>query len=431
MEAAAVGRALRILLVAAAAAAAAPEAAAQRKPEPCWVCGEDPERMAAAGVVNHGPFLFFNSDAQDIQTHLGARTLSWIETTHFRIGSDLKDWKIPVEEKKAYRAELEELALKFPAIDPKKTATLDRPLRLHMAAERLEKMYAQVMEVAGCAPEQWDTLPPEEVYLAAKDGDWERILGDDYLERPPRPAGWPNWLGMGRYFGMPMKFEVLMLHYKADMARFKRDYIGHENTHPQRWHCTWKVDVGEPKSRAMWFGFSTEAEGMKHDQHVHNALRHNVGVNMLDAYMLYLVEAPFWLRMGLGHWLTQLNTPDYNFYDLDEGAAEMNADEDDYAVAVRKLVVAGKAPTFLDLAKLSSFGEMGLDDHLVSWSKFHFLRETAPDGLKKFLLAIKYNPSNSANLDVQRDALQAAFGWSFLTAEEAWQTWVLATYPAK
>jgi hypothetical protein len=425
-------RRVLLLLAAAAALLLAPDARAQRgKPEPCWVCGEDPEVMAAAGIVNHGPFPFFNSDAKEVQDHLGARTLLWIESEHFRIGSDLKDWKIPVEEKKAYRAELERLAEKFPAVDPKKVATLDRPLRLHMAAERMEKMYADVLSLSQTSKEQWEALPPEETFATAKDGEWEPFLKEDYLTRPPRPAGWPLWIGMGRYFGMPMKFEILMLHYKADMERFKRDYIGHENSHPQRWHCTWKVDVGEPKSRAMWFGFSTEADGMKHDQHVHNALLHNVGVNMLDAYMCYLVESPFWLRMGLGHWLTQRNSTDYNFYDLDEGAAEMNADERNYPAAVRKMVVAGSAPSFLDLAKLSSFGEMGLHDHLTSWSKVQFLQAKDPAGFARFLLAIKFNPTNSANLDVQREALQTAFGWSFLAAEEAWQAWVLETYPVK
>lgn len=420
------------LLAVVASLALAPEADAQRgKREPCWVCREDPEVMAAAGIVNHGPFPFFNSDSQAVQDHLGARTILWIESKHFRIGSDLKDWKIPVEEKKAYRAELEALAAKFPAVDPKKIGTLDRPLRLHMAAERMEKMYAEVLDLSQTSVEQWERLAPEETFVQAKDGEWEKFLNEDYLARPPRPAGWPLWIGLGQYFGMPMKFEILMLHYKADMERFKRDFIGHENSHPQRWHCTWKVDVGEPKSRAMWFGFSTEAEQMKHDQHVHNALLHNVGINMLDAYMCYLVEAPFWLRIGLGHWLTQRNSRDYNFYDLDEGAAEMRADESNYPSAVRKLVAGNEAPTFLDLAKLSSFGEMGLHDHLVSWSKVQFLRETNPEGFARFLLAIKFNPTNSANLDVQREALQSAFGWSFLAAEDAWKAWVLATYPVK
>ncbi|MDA1260440.1 MAG: hypothetical protein O3A20_07430 [Planctomycetota bacterium] len=425
-------RSLLPLLAVGAALLLAPDASAQRgKQEACWVCKEDPELMAAAGIVNHGPFVFFNSDSQEIQDHLGARTILWIESTHFRIGSDLKDWKIPVDQKKLYRAELEELSKKFPAIDPKKTATLDRPLRLHLFAERMEKMYSEVVALSQTAAAQWENLPPEETFLAAKEGEWETFLNEDYQTRPPRPQGWASWIELGRFFGMPMKFEILMFHYKADMERFKRDYIGHEDSHPQRWHCTWKVDVGQPKSRAMWFGFSSDAEGMKHDQHVHNALLHNVGINMLDAYMCYLVESPFWLRIGLGHWLTQRNSPDYNFYDLDEGAGEMNADESNYAVAVRKLVVSNSAPTFLDLAKLSSFGEMGLHDHIVSWSKVHFLIETNPDGYARFLLAIKFNPTNSANLDVQREALQSAFGWSFLSAEDAWKTWVLETYPVK
>ncbi len=417
--------------LAAVALAAAPAAAQAAKKDKCWVCGEDPKIMAAAGIVNHGPFPFFNSDSEDVQTHLGAKTMLWLESTHFRIGSDLKDWRIPVEEKKAYRAELEALALKFPAIDPRKIGTLDRALRIHLFAERLEKMYADMLGLVQCTDEQFMNLPPEEKFLEAWKGDWNKVLVDDYNTRPPRPPEWPNWVDMGRYFGMPMKFEVMMLHYKGDMERFKRDYIGHENTHPQRWHCTVKVDVGQPKSRCLWFGFSTEAEEMKHDQHVHNALLHNVGINMLDAYMLYLVEAPFWLRTGVGHWLTQRNSTDYNFYDLDEGAGEMGTDERNWPAAVRKLVVAGAAPTLLQLAKLQSYGEMNLVDHLVSWSKFCFLREKDPAACAKFILLLKKNPNFTANLDAQRDALQQAYGYSFQQAEDAWKEWVLATYPVK
>lgn len=419
------------LVLAAALLAAAPAAAQAGKKQQCWVCGEDPERMAAAGVVNHGPFPFFNGDSAEVQAHLGVKTMLWLETTHFRIGSDLKDWRIPVEEKKAYRAELERLAEKFPAVDPKKTAVLDRALRIHLFAERLERMYADMLDLVQCTDAQFMELPPEETFLEAWQGDWNKRLEEEFNARPARPPEWPNWVDMGRYFGMPMKFEVMMLHYEGDMERFKRDYIGHENTHPQRWHCTVKVEVGQPKSRCLWFGFSTEAEEMDKDQHVHNTLLHNVGVNMLDAYMLYLVEAPFWLRMGLGHWLTQRNSTDFNFYDLDEGAAEMGADERNWPVAVRKLAVADEAPSFLQLAKLQSFGEMGLNDHLVSWSKFCFLREKDPAACAKFILLLKKNPSFTANLDAQREALQQAYGWTLPQAEEAWKAWVLATYPLK
>lgn len=421
----------RALALLALAVLAAPAAAQGGKKEKCWVCGEDPELMAAAGIVNHGSFIFFNSDSAEIQQHLGINTVLWLETTHFRIGSDLKPWRIPVEEKKAYRAELELLAKKFPAIDPKKTSTLDRPLRIHLFAERMEKMYADMLELVGFTDEQFQVLPPEATFIEAWKGDWNKQLVDAYNAAPPRPAEWPIWVDMGRYFGMPMKFEILMFHYKADMERFKRDYIGHENSLPQRWHCTVKVDVGQPKSRCMWFGFSTESEMVTEDQHVHNVLLHSVGINMLDAYLLYLIESPYWLRVGLGHWLSQRNTPDYNMYDLDEGAAEMDADERNWAAAVRKLVVAGEAPTFLQQATLSSYGELGLPDHLVAWSKFCFLKEKDPAAFAKYLLTTKKNPQFTANLTAQRETLQACYGWTFTEAEEAWKAWVLATYPQK
>lgn len=414
------------------AALAAPAAAQSGgKKEPCWVCGEDPEIMAAAGIVNHGPFPFFNSDSEEIQQHLGIRTILWLETAHFRISCDLKDWKIPVEEKKEYRAELEELALKFPAIDPKKIGTLDRQLRIHLFAERMEKMYADMLNLVGFTDEPFQALPSEEEFQTAWKGEWQKDLENAFNAAPARPPEWPVWVDLGRFFGMPMKFEIMMFHYKADMERFKRDYIGLQNSQPQRWHCTVKVDVGQPKSRAMWFGFSTEAEEMKHDQHVHNALLHNVGINMVDAYQLYLLESPYWLRTGIGHWLTQRNSTDYNFYDLDEGAAEMDADERKWAAAVRKLVVAGEAPTFLELAKLQSYGEMGLNAHLVSWSHVCFLMEKDPAAFSKFLLVTKSNPQHTANLDAQRETLQACYGWTFPQAEEAWQAWVLETYPLK
>lgn len=418
-----------LLLLAALAAPAAGQSTGKKVP--CWVCGEDPKLMAAAGIVNHGPFPFFNSDSAEIQQHLGINTILWLETTHFRIACDLKPWKIPVEEKKAYRAELERLAEKFPAIDAKKIGTLDRPLRIHLFAERMEKLYADMLELVGFTDEQFQVLPSEETFLTAWKGDWQHDLNEAFNAAAPRPAEWPNWVDMGRFFGMPMKFEILMFHYRADMERFKRDYIGHENTQPQRWHCTVKVDVGQPKSRCMWFGFSTEAEQVTEDQHVHNALLHNVGINMLDAYLLYLIESPYWLRTGLGHWLSQRNTPDFNFYDLDEGAAEMDADERNWAAAVRKLVQAGEAPTFLQQASLSSYGEMGLADHLVSWSKFCFLKEKDPAAFAKFLLTTKKNPQFTANLSAQRETLQACFGWTFTEAEAAWEAWVLATYPQK
>ncbi len=425
-------RGLRILMFACAAILLTGVASAQKKKgEVCSVCEHDPEIMAAGGVINHGPFQFFRTDSEEVTTHLGASTLLWIETEHFRIGSDLKKWKIPVKDKKAYFAELTEFQKTFPAVDPKKTKTLDRWLRLHLMAWRMENLYDQTVKLWGWTEADFLKLPQEQVFLDAIEGEWVEDLQKADIEGERRTEGFPVWIGLGQFLGMPMKQEVLILRYREDMGTMKRDYIGHNNTHPQRWHITWRVDGSDPVSRTMWFGFATDAEGMKHDQHVHNALLHNVGINLLDSYMLYLVEAPIWLRTGWGHYLTQKNSIDYNFYDLDEGSSEQNQDEKHWKPAVRKLVVKDEAPGFSTLGRIRSFGDVSLDAHLVSWSKVCWLMETYPEGFAAWVLYLKTVPNHSNNLDVQRDAMKKSFGFGFPQAEAKWKEWVLATYPVK
>lgn len=403
----------------------------KKKKDLCSVCGEDPEIMEAAGIVNHGPFMFFKSDSKEVQNHLSARDMVWLETKHFRLGSDLKPWKIPVSDKKAYRAELTELAEIFPAVDPKKVKSLDRWMRVHLMAFRIEKAYAHLEDLFGYTEEEFGILPEEGVFIAASDSTWQADLAADFLERPKRAAGMPPWVGLGRYLGMPMKFEILMMHYESDFLETKGHYIGHMNSHPQRWHNTWRPPNTEPVSRALWFGFSTEADKMKHDQHVHNALLHNVTINILDGFMLYLVEAPVWLRSGLGHYMSRRNSVDYNFYDLDEGSTELNKDASKWKPLVRKYVVKDDAPGFSELSRMRSFGDLDFEAHLTSWSKLMFLMETDRVAFGKWIVQLKTDPNQTNNLDAQRKALKDNFGWTFVQADEKWAAWVRETYPVK
>ena len=178
-----------LLLCAALLAAAAPAAAQRDKDEACTVCGHDPERMAAGGVVSHGPFPFLRDTSEELQQQLGAGGLLWIETEHFRIGSELEKWKIPVRDKKAYQAELERFAETWPEVDPKKTKSLDPWLRLHLMAWRMENLYAHVLATWGWTEEDFLKLPDEQTFLEAKDAHYEKILGDRYVPMPPE-GGW-------------------------------------------------------------------------------------------------------------------------------------------------------------------------------------------------------------------------------------------------
>jgi len=116
----------------------------------------DPDRMAAAGYVSFGPFAWGdNHDTARIEHVLGDGVkLLWVETAHFKIGSSLPPYKIPHDktERRKLRDELERLDAKLPAVKPR-TRTLDRWLRLHLFAQRLEDTYADFCERIDVKPE--------------------------------------------------------------------------------------------------------------------------------------------------------------------------------------------------------------------------------------------------------------------------------------
>lgn len=409
-----------------------PLAAQGKKKDVCTVCEFDPEVMEAAGIVNHGPFPFFKSDSEDVQGAIGAYDMVWLETEHFRLGSDLEPWKIPVKDKKAYRAELTEMKETFPKVDPKKTKTLDKWMRIHLMAWRMEKAYLHLIELFGYEDAQFMDLEPEQVFVDAEaSGSWKDDLEKAFLEDPERAQGMPMWVGLGRYFGMPMKFEFLMLTHEEDMGLVKKKYIGHLDAHPQRWHCTWRPPNTEPVSRALWFGISTKQSEIKHDQHLHNALLHNFTINALDGFMLYLVEAPVWLRVGLGHYMTKRNSDDYNFYDMDEGSAEMQKDAYVWEPLVRKLVTKDEAPGFADLSRMRSFGDLSFDDHITAWSMVHYLKQADAEKFGRWITALKTADDLTNNLSTQRKIMKDVWGMTFGQADEKWKAWVLETYPVK
>ncbi|MDA0668016.1 MAG: hypothetical protein O3A95_08540 [Planctomycetota bacterium] len=409
-----------------------PASAQHKKEEVCTVCEFDSKVMEAAGIQNHGPFQFFISDSKDIERVVGAQNMVWLESTHFRFGSDLEPWKIPVKDKKAYRAELTELQELFPKVDPKKTSTLDRWMRVHLMAFRMEKAYQHLLGLTGYTEEQFLYLPTEQEFIDAEaNGSWKGDLEKIYIDNQDRAPGMPLWVGLGQYFGMPMKFEFLMMRYEEDFGMIKRHYIGHLDSNPQRWHCTWRPPDTEPVSRSLWFGLSTEAEEMKHDQHLHNGLQHNFAINFLDGFMLYLVEAPVWLRVGLGHYMSKRNSDEYNFYDMDEGSVKLQKDAQEWEPLVRKYVVRGEAPGFADLSSFRSFGDLGFEAHLTSWSKVMFLMQKDPEKFGLWVTKLKTADDLTNNLPTQRKILKDVWGWSFAKADEEWAAWVKETYPLK
>ncbi len=415
----------------------APGASAQRKNKKAvdTVFKKKPEVMAELGL-SYGPFPFAHSTSDQVADELLiSRDVLWLQTPHFRIGSTLKKWKIPVQERKLYRAELAEMQLTYPEIDPK-VSTLDPWLRLHLYAWRMEKMYAEFLDHMGWTEEDWAKLPPEDVFNRAFEDEFTKTINEFELDRggQQRSEGFPQWVGMGQYLGEPHRFEVFMSEDEPVWAEFKLRYFGMKTTHPQRWNI--KVDTKDSgnvtaRSRCLLFGISARQAKVKHEQHMHNALRHNLAINFLDGYMMYLFDLPAWLREGYAHYMRRLNHKGYSFYDAGEGASAIEKDLEEWAPAVRKLVKKGEAADFAKLARLNDYVDLDFDMHLVVWSKMDFLITTDKAKFGQFITALKSQETGAGMADAQRKAFKEVYGWTMRQADEAWKTWVLETYPVK
>lgn len=414
---------------------ALPASAQRKKKKVDSVFEKKPEVMAELGL-SYGPFPFAHSTTEQVADELLiGNDVLWLQTPHFRIGTILKKWKIPVAERKKYRAELAEMQQTYPEIDPK-VSSLDPYYRIHMMGWRMEKMYAQFLDQMGWTEEDFAKLPPESIFEQAIANDFTNTINQFELDRggQQRSEGFPQWVGMGQYLGEPHRFEIFICEDESIWAEFKLRYFGIKTTHPQRWNI--KVDttdegLTQPRSRCLLFGMSTKQAEVRHDQHLHNALRHNISINFLDGYMLYLFDLPAWLREGYAHYMRRLNHPGYSFYDAGEGASMIEQDMENWAPAVRKLVKKDEAADFATLARLNDYVDLDFEKHLVVWSKMDFLIQTDKAKFGQFITKLKSQESGAGMADAQRKAFKEIYGWTMRQADQEWKTWVMANYPVK
>ena len=368
----------------------------RRKKDRCTVCRHDPELMEKNGI-NHGPFAFGRTDSESIEKDLYWPAV-WIETEHFRIGGDPPSWKVPEAERKAYRAELEKLAEKWPRVKPK-TVILDTWLRIHLLAERMEAFYDEFLELVGTSDEEF--------------ADPERN----------------RMRGLGPYLGEKEKYEIMIFEQRSPYRDYMSVTWGLTYVKPQRWNNV--------ERDCLWFGLNLEEEQIRHDQHLHNVCRHNLAHNLLDGYLHYSYDLPVWITEGFAHWCERRNDPRFNMFDSIEGSFTELKGLERWAPEVRKLVVKDEAATIASLLRRASFAEIGWEDHLVCWSKIDFLIQSNPDAFAKWITALKSRrnaqgyPDGSGLDDAQREGFKEFFGWNVQQAERRWQAWVLDNYPAK
>lgn len=369
-------------------------------PQSCPYCHGDPERMKRAGIVSHGGFAFGKTNTKKVEELLPESEIRWIETEHFKIGFGLGAWKVKLEEKKKYLAELTKLHEVLPDVKPESTI-IDPWLRTHLYAQRIEEIWTRFVELLSLQNMKFPTGP----------GQW--IKGGVYL-------------GEGPYLGMQQKYEWLVVPSEATHVAFLTAHAGLRIKKSQRWHY---VELG-----SISLNCHTQEGQLRQDAALHGHLAFNLAHNLYDGLFHYNYDTPVWLHEGLAHYMEREINPKHNSFDSDEGAIANDTSKENWKPEVLKLINSGTAPRMAELVTLKRFSELTLPLHFTTWSMIDFLLKTRPTEFGQFMIALKRNFNSdgiptSENLgELHRQKFKEILGMNYQEFDEAWKAWALDAY---
>ncbi len=371
---------------------------------------KDPEAMAAAGYVSFGPFTFGDGHDSAMVDHvIGEQTkLIWVETAHFKIGSSLPEYKIPRGEKKErdkLKKELDQLKKKLPTVKPK-TKKLDRWLRLHLFAQRIEDTYADFCKRMGVT----------DADFPAADGN---LVNGKYM-------------GRGPYLGQQAKYTVLLFGKKSTAGHYQRNFLREESDGATRHNFL--------QTGSLLYLTSTEfAEGsLQNDTALHCEAVFNVVHGLIDGYRYFSHSVPFWFRQGLAHWYLRQVSPKYNVYGEYVKFSNNPKKLWDWPPRVRSRVKFDHFPPAAEILTWKPGEHETLIDNMMLWSRVDYLMTLGDDKLRKYIHAMKQPfqvtsglPTEEQILERQKQVMMEAWELTPARYDEQWKAWVLATYPKK
>lgn len=360
--------------------------------------GGDQEKLQALGHVHYGPFVWNRtSRTEDIDRVLGEGRVLWLETEHFRIGSNLRTVALPEKQaqKKALFAEcaaLRKLVGKF----PDKPKRLDPWLRLHLYAQRIEALYDEM----------------------------EAMLGERANFRGGAQA--PD----GKYLGLPDKFLLLLFQKKSDMARYFDRFCGGVKVDKSFGH--YFID-----SQQFVYGVSVEGLELADDDALHSHVLYGLCGNLINGLHGYSYQLPPWFVEGLAHAFSRRIETDFVNVSFQEGDHVDEQEQHKWAKKVRAR--AQYERTRIPFAQMQAWqrpDEMGYHGHLQAWSRMDFLMQQDKQKVGALWAALKSFPGGGSVPPEQLAqktlaVLQQEFGLDAQGFDEAWAAWVLATYPRK
>lgn len=366
------------------------------------------ELVEALGYLSFGPFFWAEGhNTTDVETLLGKIPFLWVETAHFRIGSNLPDYE--VAQNKIEREKIKEELKRLRKVSSKlkiKTSTrhIDRWLRLHLYALRLEELYETFCADFGVSETDFPTGPSDET----------------------KPG-----MGQGPYLGQQGKFLVLLMAGKSGLSRYTERYMEQPTNYPMRWY--FKI------TGCMFYGISEEffIGDFENDTALHCNVTSGVVLNFLNGYRGYEFNLPLWWQLGIASWYVRNLDERYpvfgvNTYDLRDWYRWQprirGRVRNDYYPAMEKVL------GWKDRLALKE------EHHMMMWSRVDYLMTLGKDKVAAYQRALTepmpkdiYDWDKKAEILEERQvqALEACFGLTPEAFDEGWAEYVLKEYEKK
>lgn len=359
----------------------------------------DPAALKAAGVVGYGPFPWADGfTTTDVDKVLGQGRMHWLETAHFRIGSNFKQAAVPVdaEAKKSLLAEVKDLRAKLPKVKDK-PRTLDPWLRVHLYAQRAEALYAEYSSMLGVT-----------------DADFGSGNG---------PRG-------GKYLGLPDKFLVLLFDKQSDLARYLDRFCGVKADKSFRhFHA---------KSSQMLAAFAREGFEDADELALQSHFVYSLAMNFTNGLLGYYYDVPCWLSEGIAHGYARRVPTTFVNIAIEDEAVDASR-QHLWPQRVRARVGNDYFPKAAELLPICDTKNFKFADHLMGWSRVEFLRKQDSKAFGIFVRELKSLELPTDGTKVPPERIQARqaellvryFGLDPESFDAKWKDYVLKTYPKK
>lgn len=371
----------------------------------------EPAALSRAGYASFGPFEWGDRhDSSDIARAMGDIGILWVATDHFRLGSSLADLVVDRGDRGLRRkleAELRRLKKRLPRLRPRRVRTLDRWLRLHLFAQRLEELYDDFTQRLG-------------------EERWRRAANS-----PIRKGRQPVWsMGNGPFLGMPAKFTVLLFQNPVHLERYQQRFLGRRSTLPRRWV------FGATGSALFVTAADAHGGAYRHDSSLHCHVVFNVVHNLIDCHLGDFYRLPVWWTEGAAHWFARRVDPSWASYTQSLDFPDDIKKFTSWHAFTRRVVQHDDATPAAEMLAWLDYEKFTFRDHITAWSRVDFLMQKNASGFGTFMRAIKgqRNPKNglpimgSEVLRCQREALRKAWNLDADSLDLAWEKYVLAKY---